>query len=473
MNRDYSRREFVSLLGSAAASALAACGGATDPTESEPSEPDQQTGPATYVVEKQGDTVEARVQSSDAVVASGTNARRIIQAALDEVELGGVVHIKGGTYITDAERIRIKTDEVEVKGDGVGNTILKMAAGINEKARPIVALQEGTTQSTLRDIEINGNESENRDIARYPDSPPGHGLIVNGERNTVEDVYVHDTIRSNIVVNGERCELSSLRLKNSTTDHWLYITDGDNCTVEDVHASGFSRTGGIVFGVGERTCRNNTVSNVTIEKADTTPAYEKDQVEFQNLGQYYPLQAITYRSGPNVSNNTVEDITIRTPQHEAGHTIHMLHPGATLRALTYEGPVGLFPEFLTIGTRKGGAPGAVVDDVTIRVTDTVDRGANITPVIESHSSDATLQAVDIHNALGSNVRGIAFDGEHRPVDSNLAKDVRIESGGHAVIADGRDNGVTELALRNVTDVRCSGIETEGEVSFAEKDVTCP
>lgn len=473
MERSCSRREFLSLLSFGAASVVAACGGGS--SSSTPTEPSDPKTPSTITVEREGEKAVARAGSAGRVLASGTNHGRVIQKALNEVKTGGTVRVLNGTYtieITEGTGRVTVPSNVTLEGEGPRRTVLKMASGVNMDAVPILGTASETENAVIRDLEVDGNEFNNRDIEPFPDSPHGHGIDFHGTNNTLQNVFVHNTIRSNITLHGNNCALSELELENSATDHWLYFTNAEGCTVDNVHATGFARGDGIVFGVGQNTVRNNVLSNVIIEGATTTPVAAGDPAELQPQDNF-PRNAVIFRASENTRDNTVENLTVRDPQHEAGQAVFLGHPGATLRGYDYRGPAGYYEQMIRIGSAARGVPGAEVSNVTLEITEQNSQGASEPAIVASRSRDIVVKNLEIIGAVGASLRGAVFDGEHREVGSNTLENARIESGGPVVSADGTQNPVTDLALVEVTDVRCSGVDAQGEVTFEERDVSCP
>lgn len=425
------------------------------------------TAPERVVVSVQGDSYRATAVRTDNVLFQSENPQAVLQQALDVTVDGGEVLLRDGTYTIPHPDLVIPS-HVRLEGAGTERSILKMAAGLNGTAKPLVRFTKTTEGAELANLGIDGNESSNRSIALFPDSPPGHGLIVNGENNVVENVAVHDTIRSNVVVAGSDHHLRSLELANAATDHWLYVTGAERCTIQGVTATGFARAGGIVFGTNGRTCRRNTLTDVDITASRPTPYYEGDP----ETRERFPNHALVLRGVGDAASNTVENLTVRDPQHPEGYgqQITIVQPDATLRNVQYTGPAGFWSRLVTVGTGRGGAAGTTIQDISVRVTQAFDREHRTRAILASHASDVTVDTLDVRGATGVGLQGLLFDGEFRPVAANVLRDATIETSGSVIVADGSKHPVTELALVDVTDIGNTGITERGEVTYKTRDI---
>jgi hypothetical protein len=423
--------------------------------------------PALITLSTNGDRFRAIRTASDDVLYRSDDAQAVLQRALNNVSEGGTVRLRDGVYPIPRPDLVIPS-HVRLEGAGIGRSILKMAEGLNGAAKPLVRFTRTTEGAELADVSIDGNESNNRSIDTFPDSPPGHGVIVSGTNNTVENVAVHDTIRSNVVVAGTDLTLRSLELADAATDHWLYVTDAERCTIRDVTATGFARASGIVFGTNGRTCRENTLVDVVIEAARPTPYYEGDP---ETRGRF-PNRAVNLRDVGTASDNTVKNVTVRDPQHPEGYgqQVSIAQPEATLRNLQYTGPAGFWAQLVTVGTRRRGGRGTTLENVSIQVTRTFDRRQRTRAIVASRAPDVTIEALQIDGATGVGLQGVLFDGEFRTVSENSLRDATLETAGPVIVADGSKHPVTDLALVNVTDVRDTGVKERGEVTYTARDV---
>lgn len=470
--KSISRREFLSILSSATLTALVGCSNspnnANDSSDDTPKDDKKY-----YVINKENGKIIARKRANNEILTEGLNAEEVIQTAINKVPKGATLHLKESTYIVKPPRITLASN-IELKGDGIGKTVLKLADEINQDTAPILEIPNDTNNVTVRDLEIDGNERNNRDISPFPDSPPGHGLIVGGTESNVKNILSHNTIRSNVVVNGKNCNLEDLALANSATDHWLYITDGEECSIKSIHASGFARGSGIVFGVGERTCHDNELSDVQIENTQTIPRFEDEDPLPGDIRDFFPTIAINFRPAVNTANNTVDNVVIRSPQHKSGHQIYLGHPGSYINNVEYEGPAGYWRSIVTVDDTKMDTSGNKrISNLEIDVTESITEATNEPAIILSYSDDLTMENINIENAEGANIRGISFNGKKQKIEDNLLKKSSIETTEPIIVADGSINPVSELILEEVIDVNDRGISTKGKVTFETKDISSP
>lgn len=418
---------------------------------------------------------EGRVRALDAETQrerfSDGDARTVIQSAIDELAPGGVVYLKSGTYRVGPESIKPRTG-TSIVGEGMGATTLKVKDGLDEDADGfyVIHVDRGVERASIANLEIDGNESNNRDVPPYPDSPHSHGISIEGgpasmpadekpARVSVRNVYVHDTIRSNVVVTGRHCELENLWLANSATDHWLYVAGGENCELRGVHASGFARASGVVFGVGERPARHNVLSGLVVEDATTTP-YQNDEPD--GLAGRYPVAAVVLRrSSGNAHHNALRDVRIHPSSTGDGHSLDVFQPDTSIQRVSYRGGV---PAGGVVEVRPS-AVGTTVRDATFDV-----RSDGDWPVCRSRSADVTFENVRITADRSGSVRGFDLNGTARAVDRNTIRDARVETGGAALGAFGRDNGVRDLFVQNFHDLADAGVVTAGAVEFVRRGV---
>lgn len=392
----------------------------------------------------------------------GSPASEVIQSAISDLD-AGAIYIIAGEYEIGAKGIRLQSN-IRIVGEGRGATILKLRDGINgrrgEIASKVLSVGQNVENVTIADLEIDGNESGNRDVPPYPMSPHHHGIVIHGDEAqvpedekpanvTVRNVSVHDTVRSNIVLAGRNCELHNLWLANSATDHWLYLGGATNCNISGVHASGFARTSGIVFGVGERRAYGTTLSDVTISNLARTP-YPNEQGP--GFAGEYPVRAITMRkSSGNAHDNTVRNLRIRIPDAESGSAIAILESNTRLQNLTYRGP-----------TAQGGIltmdPAAEETSVTgADILITKDGRGEMRGIISMTAPDVTLSDVRIDAAGIGESPGIYIAEGPRPTARAVLRDVRVSSAGPALRVNRGEYGVPGLVVDSLFDRKDRGI----------------
>mgnify|MGYP001381084767 CR=1 FL=1 len=105
-----------------------------------------------YVIYQDGTLNIARNVNSHRVIASGTNAQTVIQAALD---LGGTIHIKEGTYNTVTDALR-PIEQTILQGDGA-KTILRCGDSVQEN----IIVCNSVDDVIIRNLNFDGNQAGN------------------------------------------------------------------------------------------------------------------------------------------------------------------------------------------------------------------------------------------------------------------------------------------------------------------------
>ena len=185
-------------------------------------------------------------------VAPGGDAYENIQTALIEAESGDVVHIAAGTYQL-ADGLSLDVDDVTVRGDGPGATILtfKEQTGAGEgllitsdgvlvtglavedtKGDGIKA--KGVDRLTFDDVRVewtNGPDPENGAYGLYPVEST-NVLIQNSEVIACSDAGIYVGQSENIVVRGNKVHqnVAGIEIENSTHadvyDNYAYHNTG-------------------------------------------------------------------------------------------------------------------------------------------------------------------------------------------------------------------------------------------------------
>jgi hypothetical protein len=441
-------------------------------TETDPHETDSPTteeAVSTVRVQQGDGVVQVFRSESETLIAEETDARRAIQNAIQMVPSGGTVNVMSGTYRIEDRPIRV-TEGVTLAGQGPGSTVFTLPDGLNQDAHTAVTVLSGDDGVTIRDLEIHGNEANNREIEPFPDSPHSHGLLIHEshggpkpKRTTVENVHIHDTIRSNIVLGGVDCKVESATLANAATDHWLYFARAEQCTARDIRASGFAREG-IVFSTPGQTAVDNTISGLVIEDAQRTPFNEASG--FEKLEAIAPLSPIVFRPDGEGRGNTIKNVEIRPPKDNLSHRVRVLQPETTIEGLTITGPVGYTPNVIEIGNPATDVTveGTTIADVTLDVqTDkTRFRGHSL---FDIHGSNVNIEDVSIPQKV-VDFFGVQIKALGGPISNCRIRDVEMRSGREALLVNGREHPVTELVVEEFTDVLDSGIVTKGDVKFA-------
>lgn len=490
------RRRFLSIGASSVVGGVAGCTGEDDepgqqatqspgtrsetertPTATETATPETDETPtatddvSTVRVQQAGGVVQVLAAESENVLTEATNARRAIQNAITAVAPGGTVNVGRGTYRITEMPVRV-TEGVTLAGQGPGETVFTLPDSLHQDAHSVVAVWSGDDDVTIRDLEIDGNEANNRDIDPFPDSPHSHGLIIHESRGgekpkraTVENVNIHDTIRSNIVLGGVNCRIHSARLANAATDHWLYFARAEQCTAQNIQASGFAREG-IVFSTPGHTAVENTISGLVIEEAARTPF--DTAAGYDNLEAIAPLSPIVFRPDGEGRGNTIKNVEIRPPKDELSHRVRVLQPETTIEGLTITGPVGYTPNVIEIGNPATdiSVEGTEIADVTLDVQTATTRFPGHA-LLDIYGSNVGVEGVAVPQAV-SEFTGVRIKALGDPISNCTIRDVEMRSGREALFIDGSEYPVTELVIENFTDVLDSGTTTKGDVEFASE-----
>lgn len=434
-----------------------------------------------YTVYKRDGKVRALNGETEREEFSGGAVSTILQQVIDEVGgengPGGTIFLRSGVYRTDANEIALQSN-VHLVGEGPGATILKLKDGVNgtrgQKRATVLNVRENVHDVTIRDLEIDGNESNNRGVPPYPMSPHHHGIMIHGSSPKVpesrkpanilvKNVYVHDTVRSNIVLAGRNCRLENLTLENSATDHWLYMGGATNCVVDGIHASGFARTEGIVLGTEGRRCSGNTVSNVKISRIEETP-YQND--EPKGFKGRYPIMSFSLRPGEGDLryDNTIQNVDVSLPDAKAGQTFVIGHPNTQLENVNYRGPNGQWGVVSLLPK----ATGTRVENASLQVAGTGRTQGG--PIVQVNPSNAALDGVTINDAQSKGMSGIVVVPSESAIHHMTVRDTTINTADSALVFNGSHNSMQNLVVDNVFDEGGSGIKTVGDVQFAQRNV---
>lgn len=401
------------------------------------------------------------------------DATGVIQRAIRELDAGTIL-VKRGEYRIGRGGLSLESN-VRLVGEGRGATTLKLEDGIDGRrgdgGSSVLHIGENVSDVTIADLEIDGNESNNRGVPPYPMSPHHHGILVHGsgpqvpeERKpanvVVRNVSVHDTVRSNVVLAGRNCELENLWLSNSASDHWLYMGGATNCTVRGVHASGFARAEGIVLGVGRRRCSGNTITDVKISGIAETP-YQND--EPSGLGGRYPVRSVIFRpSSGNAYDNTLRNVDISLPDAPVGCSIAVGQPNTRIQNLNYRGPAA-HGEIV----HTGSGPDAHVQNASITLDGTNPDSKE--PHVDPSSSGTTLKDVTIIDEGDRARPAVRLVEPDALLDRVTLRDVSVASRGPAL--DVRTGGrIRNLYVENFHDRNDAGVTVSGDVEFSNRDV---
>lgn len=443
---------------------------------------ERQQLPYSYVVYERDGEIRALNGATEREEFSGTDATTVIQQAIDatsaETGSGGTVLLRQGEYRIGEHELQLRS-HVHLIGEGSGATILKLKDGINgrrgETRTTVITVKEGVEHASIRNLEIDGNESGNREVPPYPMSPHHHGIMIHGSSPkvpedrkpayiTVEDVYVHDTVRSNVVLAGRNCRLKNLRLENSATDHWLYMGGATNCVVDGLFLGGFARTDGVVLGTDGRRCTGNTITNVKISGIRETP-YQNDQPE--GFDGRYPSLAFSLRPGEAGlrGDNTIENVDVNIPNAKAGQTMSIRHPDTTVTDLTYHGP---FNEKGILDVGSAGT-GSKIRDATLNVDGLGNQSKS--PITQIKGSNVLLSSVTVDDAADLGLPAIAVIASDGPIAHVTIRDGFVSTSNRALLGRAANGQVKGLVVDNLYDEHGAGVETgSADVEFEQRNI---
>lgn len=121
--------------------------------------------PSSYTIYKDGTTYRAECNSAGGVDYSGTDARTVIQAAIDALPIeGGVIHVKAGTYELNASLLFTGHETLTFEGEGwgieTGNTLFTYTPTDGSHAFRF----DDQWGIQLRNFRLNGNVNAGRGI---------------------------------------------------------------------------------------------------------------------------------------------------------------------------------------------------------------------------------------------------------------------------------------------------------------------
>ena len=200
-----------------------------------------------------------------------TDATATISKALST---GKSVYIPEGIYIVKGGILYTRPKQV-LKGDGIGKTILKLQDNAGASRLTII---EMSADSQIVDIEIDGNYQNNiADIGEWKvhtDSPFAQGVYtgryctngnvgIGANRASINNVYCHDTIRSNFVFTGSQISVGTIRAHNSACDHHLYFTGSKKVSIQSAYCSGETTSSSVAFSTPPRAvCEDTIINNI-------------------------------------------------------------------------------------------------------------------------------------------------------------------------------------------------------------------
>lgn len=444
-------------------------------TETLSPSPKDERQPPTYRIYKADGEVRAEHSRSESVEFSDTDATEVIQRAVNDEDVDSIF-LSRGEYRIGPREIHLPS-KTHLHGAGRTATTLKLRDGIDgergESRTSILVVGDDVSDVTIENLEIDGNESNNRGVPPFPMSPHHHGILIHGSgpqvpedrkpsNVLVRNVAVHDTVRSSVVLAGRDCRLEDLRLSNSATDHWLYLAGATNCTISGVDARGFARTSGIVFGTGRRRCSNTTLSDVTISDVSETP-YQNDNHD-GIIGRFPVMSVIFRKASGNAHGNTINGVEIDYSGADVGQTIMVFQPETTIRDVSYRGP-----------TRHGSvlrinpsASDTTVEEFSTHVTPS--EGSPGGALVTCLASGVTFRDISVTDEGTTDRPGLSVTGADGPLEGVRVVRARVAATGFALVVDGTDGPVRDLYVEALQDRNDTGTVTHGDVTFEKKEI---
>lgn len=137
-----------------------------------------------------------------------------------------------------------------------------------------ITAESGAESVTIRDLQYDGNGSSHRGwIGTIPyDSIYVHGIYLGSyggrippEQALIENVYIHDIVRDNIVYGGNAyIQVDNVRLKNSEADHLIYCSTDGGGEFTNILLEGYWRSGAIVS-------QGQNFTNITVRNIVPNP----------------------------------------------------------------------------------------------------------------------------------------------------------------------------------------------------------
>lgn len=208
----------------------------------------------------------------------GTNDVAALQYAQDHIT--GSIYVGPGTWTWNSlETLLVKNS---MFGAGIDKTILKAASGLNDNARTLVEMDNGASLSYLT---VDGNSSgNNKPWTTFAGTPFAQGIytgkyLTNSNVKdpaagcTIRDVKVINTLRTNLVMCGNRNVAENVTLSNSLMDHQLYFSGAYQCRVSGAFLSGGSDGASVVFGTDATEPANDCILEGAFFHDITLPCY--------------------------------------------------------------------------------------------------------------------------------------------------------------------------------------------------------
>jgi len=171
---------------------------------------------ADYIVQADGNIVKATNGKTGAVDYSNSDARTVIQNAINALTGGGIVLIKAGTY-TISGTISITNNNIQLSGEGPSTILTVPNNSMGSSFMHMIYVQANDFE--LHDIKIDGNQA-NQTAGNYmylvqlgTESADGGGSTQEATR------YQHLAVRNCVLVNAVTGQIRCFKCQNVTLEN--------------------------------------------------------------------------------------------------------------------------------------------------------------------------------------------------------------------------------------------------------------
>lgn len=259
----------------------------------------------------------------------------LMKRIMDLLVNGGMVQLSEGIYehklIEVANNTILKGSQTIIRFPDFPNQ--EEAAQIHSPNENFIAAEPGAIRVAIEDIEYDGNAMANiswpgrSSGANYPhwtredmDATYTHGIYLGRFQNRMppkyarlENLYLHDTIRDEIVVGGTTVLVKNVRLKNSLLDHLIYLSQSEPSLIENIVLEGYWANVAIVtFGQTFRNLRFENMEENPIQKLNGESPF-KTEALLSRRSTSSPKRNYVYR-GPSILRGLQADIGARIPK---------------------------------------------------------------------------------------------------------------------------------------------------------------
>ncbi len=278
----------------------------------------------------------------------------IDKISTDEDGNGGTI-----TFDSDVTVTVTSEDNIWLKSDVLldfNGALVRLADNLNDDAPKhgliTVENEYQVENAHVRNVELDGNVQNNSSFSnrlhRQGIHCIGWKLDSNNDRTfghrprkcTFVNIDSHDTIASNFLFGGENCHAENLWLENSGNDHWLYCPAPLDCTVKNVHCSGYARSEGVLIGTSQGEDNIGLdVEDLYIEDFSHSPVTGPNMI--------FPLRVRPPADGSTLRDVTLRNVHIRPDDNSERSSVGIAAP-TTIDRLVWRGAHGGGTGVLTV-----------------------------------------------------------------------------------------------------------------------------